>query len=29
MYVLFMVGAVGDIYAAVGPAVTGSDVITF
>lgn len=29
MYVLFVVGVVGDIYAAVGPAVTGSDVITF
>lgn len=29
MYILFVVEVVGEIYAAVGPAVTGSDVITF
>lgn len=29
MYILFVVGVVGEIYVAVGPVVTGNDVITF
>lgn len=29
MYILFVVGVVGEIYVAIGPAVTGNDVITF